>query len=390
MKVCVVTGSRAEYDLLKLLMNEIKKDTFFRLQLVVTGSHLSSELGYTLQHIEEDGWEVNEKVDLLINSDSPVGVLQSMGRALPGFAESYDRLGPDLVVLLGDRYEILCAAIAAHVQRVPIAHIHGGETTVGAFDNAFRHAITKMASLHLTAHEIYRKRVIQLGEAPKTVHVVGALGVDAFKQLPLMNQNELEAALEVRLQKRNLLVCFHPVTLENDTSGEQFTNLLQVIDGLADTQIFFTKANADTHGRVINTLIDDYVIQHPHKAKVYASLGQRKFFSLLKCVDAIVGNSSSGIIEAPCFRIGTINIGDRQTGRIKADSVIDCEPSMPGIEEAFEHLDSKAFKITLKNFIHPYGEGDAAHKIARILKKEGLCCGLKKNFIDLDFVPPSN
>ena len=381
-KICVVTGTRAEYGLLYWLLKEIEADKELELQLIVTGMHLSPEFGLTYKEIEKE-FKINKKIEMLLSSDTSVGISKSMGLAQISFAESYDELKPDIVIVLGDRYEIFSATSAAMIARIPIAHIHGGEKTEGAFDESIRHSITKMSHLHFTATEEYKNRVIQLGEHPSRVFNVGGMGIENIKRLKLLSKDEFEKSIEFKLNIKNILVTFHPVTLENSTAKEQFQQLLDAIDELEDTNIIFTKANSDTDGRVINQMIDEYVTKNSHKSIVFTSLGQLRYLSALQYVDAVVGNSSSGLAEAPSFKIGTINIGDRQKGRIKASSVIDCEPNKDSILKSFEKLYSKEFQETLKTTINPYGNGCASKKIVEILKSVDLGNILKKSFYDL-------
>ena len=381
-KICVVTGTRAEYGLLYWLLKEIEADKELQLQVIVTGMHLSLEFGLTYKEIEKE-FSVNKKIEMLLSSDTSVGISKSMGLAQISFAESYDELKPDIVIVLGDRYEIFSATSAAMIARIPIAHIHGGEKTEGAFDESIRHSITKMSHLHFTATDEYKNRVIQLGEHPSRVFNVGGMGIENIKRLELLNKKEFEKSIEFKLNSKNILVTFHPVTLENSTAKEQFQQLLDAIDELEDTNIIFTKANSDTDGRVINQMIDEYVTKNSHKSIVFTSLGQLRYLSALQYVDAVVGNSSSGLAEAPSFKIGTINIGDRQKGRIKASSVIDCEPNKDSILKSFEKLYSKEFQETLKTTINPYGDGCASKKIVEILKNVDLENILKKSFYDL-------
>ena len=381
-KICVVTGTRADYGLLYWLMKEIDLDSELKLQIIATGMHLSPEFGLTYKEIEKD-FKIDKKIEMLLSSDTSIGISKSMGLAQISFAEAYEELKPDIVVVLGDRYEIFSATSAAMIARIPIAHIHGGEKTEGAFDESIRHSITKISHLHFTATEEYRNRVIQLGEHPSRVFNVGGMGIENIKRLELLNKKEFEKSIEFKLNIKNILVTFHPVTLENSTAKEQFQQLLDAIDELEDTNIIFTKANSDTDGRVINQMIDEYVTKNSHKSIVFTSLGQLRYLSALQYVDAVVGNSSSGLAEAPSFRIGTINIGDRQKGRIKASSVIDCEPNKDSILKSFEKLYSKEFQETLKTTINPYGDGYASKKIVEILKNVDLKNILKKSFYDL-------
>ena len=382
-KICVVTGTRAEYGLLSGLMKEIQGDADLELQIIATGAHLSPEFGLTYREIEEDGFTINRKIEILLSADTPVAVSKSTGLAVIGFAEAYEALRPDIVVLLGDRFETLAAATAAAIARIPVAHIHGGEATEGAIDEAFRHAITKMSHFHFTAAEAYRRRVIQLGESPERVFVVGALGIDNIRRLKLLDRKAFEASIDFPLGERNLMVTFHPVTLEQSTAGNQFQQLLDVLEELKDTKVIFTKPNADTDGRIIMGMIDDYVARHSDRAVAFDSLGRLRYLSALQFVDAVVGNSSSGILEAPSFRIGTINIGDRQRGRIRAESVIDSEPTADAIRGAIARLYSDAFQALLKGVENPFDKGGAAEAIHRILKGVSLDNVLKKRFFDI-------
>ena len=378
-KICIVTGTRAEYGLLFLLIQEIKKDKDLELQLIATGMHLSPEFGLTYKEIEKD-FTIDKKIEMLLSSDTSVGISKSMGLAQISFAEAFSDLSPDLVVVLGDRYEIFSATSAAMISNIPIAHLYGGETTEGAFDESIRHSITKMSHLHFTAAKEYKNRVIQLGEHPSRVFNVGGIGIDNIKKLQLLSKNEFEKSINFKLNKNNIIVTFHPVTLEKATASEQFQNLLDVIDTLKKTHVIFTKANSDTDGRVINQMIDNYVKENGDKSIAFTSLGQIRYLSALKYVDAVVGNSSSGIIEAPSFQIGTINIGDRQKGRIMAKSIIDTDTNIHSIENAFNTLKSDEFKQKLKTVKNPFGNGRATKKIVKVLKKSKLNNILKKEF----------
>jgi GDP/UDP-N,N'-diacetylbacillosamine 2-epimerase (hydrolysing) len=381
-KICVITGTRAEYGLLYWLMKEIEADKDLELQIIATGMHLSPEFGLTYKEIEKE-FMIDKKIEMLLSSDTSIGISKSMGLAQIGFAEAYEELKPEIVVVLGDRYEIFAAASAAMIARIPIAHLHGGETTEGAFDESIRHSITKMSHLHFTATQEYKNRVIQLGEQPKMVFNVGGMGIENIKRLKLLGKKEFEESIDFKLNKKNILVTFHPVTLEKSTAKEQFQELLDAIDTLEDTNIIFTKANSDTDGRVINRMCEEYVSKNSHKTVCFASLGQLRYLSALQFVDAVVGNSSSGLTEAPSFKIGTINIGDRQKGRIKASSVIDCEPSRESIKKAFEKLYSKEFQDSLKSVQNPYGDGCAGLKIVEEIKKADLNNILKKSFYNI-------
>jgi GDP/UDP-N,N'-diacetylbacillosamine 2-epimerase (hydrolysing) len=363
-------------------MREIQADETLELQIIVTGMHLSPEFGLTYKEIEKD-FAISKRIEMLLSSDTSVGISKSMGLAQISFAEAYVELMPDIVVVLGDRFEIFSAAAAAMIARVPIAHIHGGETTEGAFDEAIRHSITKMSHLHFVATEDYKRRVIQLGEAPENVFNFGAPGLDNIYKLNLLSKDEFEESIGFKLGKKSVLVTFHPVTLEKNTATQQFQELLLALDCLIDTRIIFTKANADTDGRIINTMIDAYVAANADKSIAFASLGQLRYLSALQYVDAVIGNSSSGLIEAPSFKIGTINIGDRQKGRVKAVSVIDCEPNKTDVINAVKQLYSSEFQKSLLHVSNPYGAGGGSERIASILKSYPLEKILKKTFNDL-------
>lgn len=381
-KICVVTGTRAEYGLLYWLMKEIEADSDLELQIIATGMHLSPEFGLTYKEIEKE-FKIDKKIEMLLSSDTSIGVSKSMGLAQISFAEAYEELQPDIAVVLGDRYEIFSAVSAAMIARIPVAHLHGGEATEGLIDESIRHSITKMSHLHFTATEEYKNRVIQLGEQPSRVFNVGGMGIENIKRLNLLNNEEFEKSIDFKLNNKNILVTFHPVTLEKSTAKEQFQELLYAIDELQETNIIFTKANSDADGRVINQMIDEYVSKNAHKAVCFASLGQLRYLSALQFVDAVVGNSSSGLAEVPSFKIATINIGDRQKGRIKACSVVDCEPTKKSIIYAFDKLYSEEFQELLKTVQNPYGNGCASKKILQVLKSVQLDDILKKSFYDI-------
>jgi len=381
-KVCVVTGTRAEYGLLQLVMQGIKDSQLLDLQLVVTGMHLSPEFGFTVKEIEADGFQIDRKVEMLLSSDTPVGITKSMGIGLIGFADAIADLQPDLILILGDRFEIFAAATAAMIARVPIAHLHGGEATEGSIDEPIRHSITKMSQLHFVAAEEYQRRVIQLGEQPDRVYNVGGLGVDNITNLELLNREELELALNFKLLPRNLLITFHPVTLEKNTSANQMEELLSSLGQLKEIGLIFTMPNADTEGRALAKQVKDFCYTCSN-AKSFISLGQLRYLSCVKHVDGVIGNSSSGIMEAPSFKKGTINIGDRQRGRIKAESVIDCDPNRIDIDKALERLFSPGFQAKLEKIQNPYGNGGASDAIVQTLQKISFGQLLKKCFYDL-------
>ena len=383
-KICVVTGTRAEFGLLRPLMQLVKDDEQLNLQIIATGMHLSSEFGCTINEIIKSGFEVDKQLECILSSDSSVGVSKSIGLAMIGFADAYRDLMPDLVVVLGDRTEILAAVIAAAMANIPIAHIHGGETTEGAYDEAIRHSITKFSHLHFTATEVYRKRVIQLGEQPERVYNVGAIGLDSIKNLRLMTRQEFEASIDFVLAKRNVLVTYHPVTLETENPREVFQNVLNVLDELEETNVIFTHANSDKNGRVINEMIGQYVKKNKHKAAGFASLGQLRYLSALQYVDFVIGNSSSGIIEVPSFNIPTINIGDRQKGRIAPESVLHCEGDLQSLQQAVQQVISPKFKSRIQQQKQIFGIGNTAEKIVQVIKNNERI-DLKKSFYNIDF-----
>jgi len=381
-KICVVTGTRAEYGLLAWIMRLIRDDAELELQIIATGMHLSPEFGLTYRQIEEDGFRVDRKVEMLVSSDTPVGIAKSMGLSMIGMADALNDLRPDLLVILGDRFEIFTAVAAALVARIPVAHLHGGEKTEGAFDEALRHSITKMSHLHFVAAEEYRRRVIQLGEAPERVHLVGGLGIDNICRLRLLDRTALEESLDCRLGEKNLLITFHPATLENVTAAEQMAELLAALEPLRNTRLLFTLPNADTDGRVLIQMVRRFVAAHDN-ARAYTSLGQLRYLSCIAQVDGVVGNSSSGLIEVPSFRKGTIDIGDRQRGRLRAASVIHCEPEREDIVRALVTLYSPMFQEILASVENPYGSGGASERVVEVLKSAPLDHLVKKHFHDL-------
>ena len=381
-KICVITGTRAEYGLLRWVMQGIKDDPGLSLQVVATGMHLSPEFGLTYREIEQDGFQIDRKVETLTSSDTPAGIAKSMGLGLIGIADALKELSPNLIVVLGDRFEIFAAVAAALVARIPVAHLHGGETTEGAFDEALRHSITKMSHLHFVAAEEYRQRVIQLGEQPERVFLVGGLGIDNIKRLKLLDRAELEASLGFKLGQKNLLITFHPVTLETATAADQMTELLAALAELQDTLLIFTMPNADTDGRMLIRMVEQFVAQHAN-ARAYTSLGQLRYLSCIAHVDGVVGNSSSGLIEVPSFRKGSINIGDRQRGRLQAASVINSAPTRQNIAAALKRLYDADFQAGLSQVYNPYGEGGASEKVVETIKHYAIDGITKKAFYDL-------
>lgn len=381
-KICVVTGTRAEYGLLRWLLQDLKESPAVELKVLATGAHLSPEFGLTYRDIERDGFAIDAKVEMLLSADTCTGTTKSMGLGLIGMSDALARLAPDLVVVLGDRFEVLVAVTAALVAGIPVAHLAGGETTEGAIDEAIRHSVTKMSHLHFVAAEAYRRRVIQLGEQPERVFLVGGLGIDAITRLTFLDRKELEASLEFAFAEKNLLVTFHPVTLEGEASPQQMTELLEALHGLTDTHLIITMPNADAGSRELARLVDGFVTSHPN-ARAYTSLGQLRYLSCMRLVDGVVGNSSSGLAEAPSLGVGTVNIGDRQRGRLKAGSVIDCIPQRGDILAAIERLYTPDFRQTLQAIQNPNGNGGASRRIARILENYPLNNLLKKQFHDL-------
>lgn len=362
-KICVVTGTRAEYGLLYPVMKQIQSEPTLELQLVATGAHLSPEFGLTYRNIERDGFTIDARVEMLLASDTAVGVAKSIGLGVIGFAETLDRLKPDIMVVLGDRYEILAAVQAAMTARIPIAHIAGGDTTEGAIDEAIRHSITKMAHLHFVTNAAAAKRVRQMGENPDHIHCVGSPGIDAIKGATLLSRRELTAALGFTFREKNLLVTFHPVTLEGDAAKWQIEELLKALDSCGPTVgIIITKPNSDMDGRIIAETIDQYAAGRSN-VKAFVSLGQLNYLSAIAQVDAVVGNSSSGLYEVPSFKKPTVNVGDRQKGRLAAKSVIHCGNRAEEIREAI----SQAFRCDCSDVKNPYGEGDAAVQIVATL-----------------------
>lgn len=379
-KICVVTGSRAEYGLLSGLMRAIKEDSGLELQVIATNMHLSPEFGLTYRNIEEDGFFINKKVEMLLSSDTANATAKSVGLGFIGFADAYEDLKPDMIVVLGDRYEIISAVSTALFYKIPVAHLHGGEITEGAYDDCIRHSITKMSHLHFTSTEEYRQRVIQLGEDPNRVFNVGAPGIENIKKVPLMSKEELEASLDGFIfGDKALLVTYHPVTLENSTAEEQIKNLLDALEEYPEYKVIFTLPNSDTDGRVIIKLINEYVAKHSDRAVAYPSLGLRRYLSALQFVKAVVGNSSSGIIEVPSFGIPTLNIGDRQRGRLAAESVVNCGTSKEDILAGLE----KIVNEEPKDIHNPYEGKNTTADILQVLKTYPLEGLIQKSFYNL-------
>ena len=378
----MVTGTRAEYGLMRWIMQGIEDDADLALQIIATGMHLSPEFGLTYQEIEKDGFQIDRKVEMLTSSDTPVGVAKSMGLGMIGFADALNELAPDLLVVLGDRFEILSAVAAALVARIPVMHLHGGELTEGAIDESIRHAITKMSQVHCVATEEYRQRVIQLGEQPQRVFCVGGLGVDLIRRTQLLSRTDLEAVLDFKFMARNLLITFHPTTLASETAGSQMKELLAALDPLGDTGLIFTLPNADAGGRELITMLQDFVATHPN-ARAYSSLGQLRYLSCMAQCDGVVGNSSSGLLEAPTLKKGVINIGDRQRGRLQATNVINSRTDRNAIAEAIRQLESTAFQEALASVRNPYGDGGACNRVVEVIKALQLDGLAQKSFYDI-------
>lgn len=368
-KVCVVTGTRAEYGILKPLLKKLKSDEKIQLQLVATGMHLSPEFGFTYKLIEEDEYKIDEKVEILLSSDTNVGIAKSMGLALINFSEVFNRLKPDLVVILGDRYEMFAIASTALIENIPIAHIHGGELTEGAIDDAMRHSITKMSYIHFTSTEEYRKRVIQLGEDPSRVFNVGAMGIEGINNTMIMDEREVKKELSIDLEKKYVLVTYHPETLSENNIKKEVNNLFEALSNFDELSVVLTKANSDAGGRIINKMIDEYSEKNKNRVVAYTSLGQFRYYNAMKYCAMVIGNSSSGIIEAPTFKIPTINIGDRQKGRIQAESVINCLADKESIIKSINKGLSEEFNNKIRDIENPYGEGDSSQKIMDVIKK---------------------
>lgn len=382
-RVGIITGTRAEYGLLKPLIDLVKKD--YDMKLIVTGMHLSPEFGLTYKLIEEDGIKIDEKVEILLSSDTSIGTSKSMGLAMISFSEVYERLDLDCIIVLGDRYEIFAAVIAATMAQVPVVHLHGGETTEGAYDEAIRHSITKMSHLHFTSTDEYRNRVIQLGENPSTVFNSGAIGIDNIMNLKLLTKEKLEESINFKLEKPFGLVTFHPVTLETNNSEEQVKNLLKALDRFKDMKFIITKANSDNDGRIINKLLEEYEKENSDRIILFTSMGQLRYLSAMKYCSMVIGNSSSGIIEAPSFKVPTINIGDRQRGRIQAESTINCEPTEKAITNAIKIAKERYDCNFYRHLKNPYGDGIAANRIFDEFNKFiSKPINIKKKFYDLN------
>lgn len=384
-KICVVTGTRAEYGLMSRLIRLINDSDKTQLQLIATNMHLSPRFGNTYQEIEADGIKIDKKVPIIDDNapDTAVETLYSMSRALSGFAEAYAELNPDLIVVLGDRYEILAAATAALIEKIPVAHLHGGEITEGAYDDAIRHSITKMSHLHFTSTEEYRKRVIQLGEQPERVYNVGALGVENIKKLPLMSKEEIEKEIDFKINDNTILVTYHPVTLGNRTAKDDIDDFIAALEERKDLRVIFTMPNSDTGGQFIVDAINGFVTRNADRAKAYKSLGVLRYLSVMKQVAAVVGNSSSGLLEVPSFCIPTLNIGDRQNGRIAAESVYNCAPDKESVLNGLDKVLSKEFRKLAYVVRNPYEKANTAEEIFKVIRTYPLKGLSQKKFYNI-------
>lgn len=382
-KICVVTGTRAEYGLLYWLMKEIQADDELELQIIATGQHLSPEFGLTYKNIEADGFVINAKVEMLLSSDSPVGIAKSVGLGTIGFADALARLQPDIMVLLGDRFEALAAAQTAMILRIPIAHIHGGETTEGAIDEAIRHSITKMSQIHFVSEPEYRDRVVQLGENPESVFEVGAVGIDNIVRLKFLSLQDLEKQINFSLGKKFFLVTYHPETLTGKSPVEALKTLFAVLNEFPEYKLIFTQANSDAGGRIINEQIEAYAKKNKERVLLVKSLGQVRYLSAMKLCAAVVGNSSSGLLEAPVLHVPTINIGDRQKGRKRYPSVIDCNEDKQQLLSAIQSLGDSKFLQKIQSMEIPHTDGKIAITMKNILKQAELSNICQKKFYDL-------
>lgn len=382
-KIAVFTGTRAEYGLLYWIIKGLHESVEVELQFYVGGMHLSPEFGYTITQIEKDGFPVTERMEFLLSSDSPVGISKSMGLALINSAEVLDRNKPDLIVLLGDRFESMAVAQAAMVACIPVAHIHGGETTEGLIDEAVRHSITKMGHLHFAATEGYKKRIQQLGEQPERIFNFGAPGIDSIVNLQLLKREELSNAINFSIDKPYFMVTYHPVTLEVDGASDSLVNLLKVLDDYPNHQLIITYPNADTHGRKLIEILDEYQSVHTKRVLLTQSLGQLRYLSAMKYCDAVIGNSSSGLIETPTFNVPTVNIGNRQKGRIAGETVLHCDESIESIRDTIGKAVSADFIKCCKKAINPYGIGNTSERIVDVLINYSLERIVNKKFHDL-------
>ena len=384
MKVCVISGTRAEYGLLYWTMKKMDENPKIQLSICLTGMHLSPEFGYTYSKVEDDGFIIDHKVEMLLSSDSPVGISKSIGLGIIGFADYFEKLKPDWILVLGDRFEIFSAVSAAMIAKIPVCHCHGGESTEGIIDEAIRHSITKMSHLHFASTEKYRKKIIQLGEQPNTVYNSGALGIENINKTELLNRNDFENKINFKLSKLNFLVTFHPVTLDESYSAKaQFIELLKSLQKIEKAKIIFTKPNADHEGRGIIKLIDIFVNKNKKRSISFISMGQLLYLSAIKHCDLVIGNSSSGLIEVPSFNKPSIDIGDRQRGRIKSESVVSCEPTEDSISKSIKFALSESFQKKLPLINNPYDNGNSSSMIINKILETSKKNILKKKFYDI-------
>ena len=382
-KACVVTATRAEYGLLKPLIQALNESTNYELQLIVSGTHLSSEFGMTWHAIEQDGFSIDAKVDMLLSNDSSTAVVKSLGLLCIGIADAFERLKPDFVVILGDRYEMIGVATAANLFKIPVVHLHGGEITEGASDDNFRHALTKLSHIHFTSTDEYRERVIQLGEQAKYVCNSGAIGIDNINILPLLTKEELAKSLKLDLSIPFFLMTYHPVTVSEQDIIKEIDDIMSALLSDGFKQIIVTLSNADVGGRTINECMRKWSEKHPDRIHCFASLGQLRYLSAVKHCEAVVGNSSSGILEAPSLFVPTINIGNRQAGRLQADSIINCEPTLDGVSDALEKISDSTFKKSLGSIKNPYGNGNTVKQIMSFIENIEWSTLLSKKFFNI-------
>lgn len=381
-KICVVTATRAEWSLLRNLCSEIKSDNDLKLQIIATGAHLSPEFGLTYKEIEQE-FRIDKKIEILLSSDNSKGVAKTMGLALALFAQALSELKPDIVVILGDRYEMLSVASTCLVMKIPIAHLYGGENTFGAIDDSIRHAITKLSHIHFTSTLVYRQRVLQLGEDPKNVHFTGQIGIENIQQINFLSKDELQNELGFKFSKKNLLITFHPQTLNQNSTRRDIKTILNALKSQKDTMLIFTKANADEGGRVINDEISKFVAKNPKISVLFDNLGAKRYLCVMRVVDGVVGNSSSGICETPEFKKPTINLGSRQDGRVRAKNIIDCEIDEISLKKALEKIYDDKFLKSLEDMVNPYSSDHPSKKIKEIIKNTDVKGIVFKKFYDI-------
>ncbi len=381
-KICVITGNRSDYGILRELLKNIQNSDDLILKLIVTGSHLSPSYGYTIREIEEDGLKIHKRIEILLSSDTSIGMSKAMGLSLISFSEAFEEIKPDIILILGDRFEIFSAAISALNASIPIAHIHGGELSFGSIDDSIRHSITKISHLHFVSTSKYKNRILQLGERENRVFNVGALALDNIKKISKISKSELENYFSFKFQKKNLIATFHPTTITNTKVEFELNELFSAIKFFSDIQFIFTMPSPDKKGKFIWQKIKDFCEEFDNCIYI-KSFGQKRYFSALNYVDGVIGNSSSGIIEVPSFGKGSINIGERQEGRVQAKSVINVECESNSIKKGIKKLYESKFKLTLKNTKNPYEKVDTVKNIISVLKTVELENILKKKFNDI-------